>query len=398
MQMYILLTVLAAIFIAYVGMGIIVPILPIYAAELGATGFALGVIIAGFALSGGLLQPFVGGLADRHGKKRFLITGLILFGLTGYSYTLASSAAHLVLIRILHGAGSAMIIPMAMAYMSEISAESKVGKYMGMLNISIFAGIGAGPVLGGFFLDLWGRNAAFYAMALLSLLPAVLVAVVLPGGSGRAAGKTHDPMLAVFRRMLHSRRVLGILLSRMATTIIMVPTFAFLPILMKIHMSASGIEIGMVVASRTIVNAVFQLPFGNLADRWNKNRLLFIGNTIISIGMLSAPFAGSFTTLLLLFALIGFGEAVSWPAMGVLAAEEGHEYGQGSMMGVFNTAMSAGLFIGAMGVGALVDVLGVAWSFYIVALFLFLSTIAAVIMIRPGGKRVYSISAANERS
>ncbi len=383
MQKSILLTVLSAIFIAFVGMGIIVPILPIYAAELGATGFALGVIIAAFALSGGLLQPFVGDLSDRHGKKGFLITGLIIFGLTGYTYTMASSVVHMVIIRILHGACSAMIVPMAMAYMSEISDGQKVGKYMGMLNIAIFAGIGAGPVLGGFFLDFWGRDSAFYAMALLSLISAALVALVLPGRDILAIQEKKDSMLAVFRRMLQSRRVMGILLSRMATMIIMVPTFAFLPILMKTYMTASGTEIGMVIASRTIVNAIFQLPFGNLADRWNKNRLLFIGSTIISIGILSVPFAGTFITLLLLFALIGFGEAISWPAMGALAAEEGHEYGQGAMMGVFNTAMSAGLFVGAMGVGALVDLLGVEWGFYIVALFLFLSAIAAVVMIRP---------------
>jgi len=197
----------------------------------------------------------------------------------------------------------------------------------------------------------------------------------------------NDPMLAVFRRMLHSRRVIGILISRMATMIIMVPTFAFLPILMKNYMSASGAEIGMVIASRTLINALFQLPFGNLADRWNKNRLLFIGSTTISIGIVSVPFADSFITLLLLFALIGFGEAISWPAMGVLAAEEGRVFGQGSMMGVFNTAMSAGLFIGAMGVGALVDLLGVSWAFYLVGGFLFLSTILSVIMIRRPGKK-----------
>ncbi len=385
MQTPILFTILSAIFIVFVGMGIIVPILPIYAAELGATGFALGVIIAGFALSGGILQPFVGDLSDRHGKKGFLIAGLFIFGLTGYTYTFAESVVHLVIIRILHGAGSAMIVPMAMAYISDLSPAGKSGKYMGMLNISIFVGIGGGPLLGGFFLDYWGRDSAFYAMALLSIFSSVLVAAVLPRQQPLAIPEKRAPMTAVFRRMLHSRRVMGILLSRMATMIIMVPTFAFLPLLMKQHMTASGTEIGMVIASRTLVNAVFQMPFGSLADRWRKNRLLFIGSAVISIGLLAVPFAGSLAALLLLFALIGLGEAVSWPALAALAAEEAHEYGHGSMMGVFNMAMSAGLFIGAMGVGALVDVLGIAWAFYIVALFLFASAVTAALMIRPAG-------------
>ncbi len=383
MQKHILLTILSAIFISFVGMGIIVPILPIYAAELGATGFALGVIIAGFALSGGVLQPFVGDLSDRHGKKGFLIAGLLIFGITGYTYTLASSVPHLVIIRVFHGAGSAMIVPMAMAYISDLSAGGKTGKYLGMLNVAIFAGIGGGPLLGGFFLDLWGQNSAFYAMGLLSLLSAVFVTIFLPGKKGFAIQEKTGSMLVVFQRMLRSRRVMGILLSRMATMIIMVPTFAFLPLLMKQYLTASGTEIGIVIATRTLLNAVFQIPFGSLADRWNKNRLLLTGSTIISIGILAVPFAGSFTTLLLLFALIGLGESISWPALGALAAKEGHIYGHGSMMGVFNMAMSAGLFIGAMGVGALVDLLGISWAFYIVAFLLFASTVAAAIMIKP---------------
>jgi len=384
MQKTILFTILTAIFVVFIGIGIIVPILPIYAAEFGATGFYLGVIVAGFPLSGGLLQPFVGNLSDRHGRKKFLVFGLIIFSLTGYIYTLAGSVVHLVMIRIFHGAGSALVFPIAMAYIADAAAGKNIGRYMGMFNIAIFSGIGAGPVLGGFFLDLLGRNSAFYAMALLSLLSTVLVVAMLPG-------RDHDPctvagssegVFTVFRRMLSNQRLKGILLARMSTMIIIVPTFAFLPLLMTRQMSASGSEIGMVIACRTLVNAVFQVPFGKLADRWNQNRLLLAGSTIISIGIFLVPFTVSFVPLLLLFGVIGLGEAVSWPAMGALAAEEGQKYGQGSMMGAFNMAMNAGLFIGAMGVGALADLLGISWAFYTVALSLFFCAVVAASMIR----------------
>ncbi|MFP4453444.1 MAG: MFS transporter [Desulfobacterales bacterium] len=385
MQKSVLFTILSAIFIVFIGMGIIVPILPIYAAELGATGFALGIIVAGFALSGGLLQPFVGSLSDRHGRKGFLVAGLIIFGITGYIYTLAGSVSHMVLIRIFHGAGSAFIFPIAMAYITEAAAGKNIGRYMGMFNIAIFSGIGAGPVLGGFFLDLLGRNSAFYAMALLSFISAALVAAILPRRKPLAVAGTAAQIFEVFRRMLGNQRVIGILLARMSTMIIMVPTFAFLPLLMSRQMDASGTEIGMVIACRTLVNAVFQVPFGNLADRWNQNLLLLAGSTIISIGIFSVPFAVSLIPLLLLFAAIGLGEAMSWPAMGAMAAEEGNKYGQGSMMGVFNMAMNAGLFIGAMGVGALVDLLDIAWAFYTVAIFLFFCAVAAAAMIRSSG-------------
>ncbi|MDT8377696.1 MAG: MFS transporter [Desulfotignum sp.] len=381
MQKSILFTILSAIFIVFVGMGIIAPILPIYAEELGATGFALGIIMAAYAVSGGLLQPFVGTLSDRHGKKGFLIAGLIMFGLTGYVYTIAGSVIQLVLIRFFHGAGSALIFPIAMAYIIE-SAEDHVGKYLGWFNIAIFAGIGAGPLLGGFFLDLMGKNAGFYAMSGLSFASAVLVITILPGREPAEVVKAPVRIFALFRHMMHSRRVRGILLARMATMIIMVPTFAFLPLLMMQQMGASGSQIGMVIACRTLVNAIFQVPFGKLADTRDQNRLLLGGSILIGISMCCVPFAKGVVSLLLLFAVIGLGEAISWPAMGALAATEGKQFGQGSMMGVFNMAMNLGVFIGAMGVGALVDLFSIAWAFYVVGICLIVCAVAAAAMIR----------------
>ncbi|MCF8114457.1 MAG: MFS transporter [Desulfotignum sp.] len=390
MQKSILFTILSAIFIVFVGMGIIAPILPIYAEELGATGFALGVIMAAYAVSGGLLQPFVGSLSDRHGKKGFLTAGLIMFGLTGYIYTIVNSVGQLVLVRFFHGAGSALIFPIAMAYIIEASAEDTVGKYMGWFNIAIFAGIGAGPVLGGFFLDLLGKNAGFYAMAVLSFISAALVIAILPGRDPASVTQRPVRIFDVFRLMMHSRRVMGILLARMATMIIMVPTFAFLPLLMTRQMGASGSEIGMVIASRTLVNAVLQVPFGKLADTRNQNRLLLAGTLLIGVTIFCVPFTTGFVPLLLLFAVIGLGEAISWPAMGALAAKEGKKFGQGSMMGVFNMAMNLGVFIGAMGVGALVDLFSIAWAFYAVGICLIVCAAASAAMIRhksnPTGK------------
>lgn len=381
MQKSILFTLLSALFIALVGIGIIAPVMPIYATELGATGFTLGLIIAGFSLSRGLLQPFVGGMADKHGRKRFLIAGLFIYSLAGYTYTLAYAVEHLVLIRIVHGAGSAMIVPMAMAYIGDMSPEGEEGKYMGMLNVALFSGIGGGPILGGIFFDIWGQNSAFYAMSALSLLSLVLVAGLLPPQAKGAIMVDYGPMRTVFRRMMRSKRVMGMLLSRMVTMIIMIPSIAFLPILMKESINATGIEIGLVVASRTLVNAVLQTPFGKWADYWHKTRIIFIGSTIISVGIFLVPFARDFLQLVGLFAVIGLGEAAVWPALGALATEEGRHYGQGSMMGVFNMAMSAGLFMGAMGVGSIVDIIGLSWAFYIVAVLLFVCTVAAVKLI-----------------
>ena len=230
------------------------------------------------------------------------------------------------------------------------------------------------------FLDIWGMNSAFLIMAGLSFFSMILVSFFLPE-QGSSIDTTGRKFGATFAAMTRNRRVMGILLSRMATMLIMVPSMAFLPLLMTEFMEASGVKIGMVVASRTLVTAVLQIPFGRLVDRGNKVLLLLMGTCLVSLTMFLVPLSRDFLHLVGLFTVMGVGEAIVWPVLGAMASEEGRIYGQGSMMGVFNLAMSAGVFFGAVGSGLLMDLLGLAWVFYVIAVFLFLSALCSTVMI-----------------
>jgi MFS family permease len=79
--------------------------------------------------------------------------------------------------------------------------------------------------------------------------------------------------------------------------------------------------------------------------------------------------------------ILGSGEAIIWPTLGALATEEGHRYGQGSMMGVFSLAMSAGVFTGAIGSGFISDTLGLNWAFLLIGILVFGLTMFATRLI-----------------
>ncbi|MDZ7727373.1 MAG: MFS transporter [Dehalococcoidia bacterium] len=373
---------LLSTFVALLGVGIIVPILPIYATDLGASGTVIGLMVAGFSFSRGILQPLVGGISDRRGKKRFMVAGLVIYSLSGLAYTIAGSPTDLVIIRIIHGVGSAMIVPMAMSYIGELAPEGEEGKYMGYFNIALFTGIGAGPLIGGIFLDSFGVNSAFYAMSSLSALSMVLVLTLVPKDVRTGFEEAAPSLLTTFRRMTGNLRVLGILVGRMSTMFVMVPTMAFLPLLMDRFMEASGLQVGMVIATRTLTNASLQTPFGKMADRVNKTPFFLLGVGIMAVAMLAVPTAGNIVMLLGIFATLGVGEAIVWPTLGALATEEGRTYGQGSMMGVFNMAMSIGIFCGSLAAGALVDTIGLSWMFISVGCVLVACGLLAVFLMK----------------
>jgi DHA1 family multidrug resistance protein-like MFS transporter len=384
MNRQILAILLLSVMTALFGIGIIVPVMPVFAVSLGASGFSLGLIIAAFSISRGILQPIVGILSDRLGRKGCRVFGLFSYSKVGLFLAEADSVVNLIVIRAFHGVGSAMIVPVAMAYVSDMAPFGQEGRFMGMLNIAIFVGIGGGPLFGGFFSDLWGMASAFYAMAVLSCFAMLLVLFKMPVMDNKNRRK---PPLGLFKAMvsmLSSRRTGGILLARMSTMIIMVPTMAFLPLLMNQWFAASGKQIGAVIACRTLVNALLQIPCGRMADRFDKVTMLRGGCLVISGVICMVPMVADFWWLLALFVLLGVGEAVIWPVLGALAAQDGRYYGQGTMMGVFSLAMSAGVFLGAIGAGLSMDQFGLKWSFINIGIIVLVLTMIAAWLIRTG--------------
>ena len=360
----ILATVVISVFIALLGVGIIIPVLPILATKLGASGFALGLITASFSLSRGLCQPVVGNLSDRWGRKGFLVGGLFIYGLVGLLIPLATSVSHLVIIRLFQGFGAAMIVPVAMAYASYLAPPGQEGRYMSIVNIAIFCGIGCGPVLGGYFTDNWGMASVFYMMAGLCFFAFLLAWGTVPS-HGPADRRRQSDLFEKINMMLRRRRTVGILLARFATVLMMVPTMAFLPVMMADWPGTSGTQVGLVIASRILMNAVLQYPFGFLADRFDKVALLLCGSLCTCAALALIPTVTGLSGMFGVYLFLGFGESVLWPVLGAYAVEEGrNHFGHGTMMGVFNLAMSAGVFTGAILSGLSMDVFGMRHAFW----------------------------------
>ncbi len=391
MQKHTLVTLLLSVFIALLGIGIIVPVMPVFAKELGAGGFALGMIIAAFSVTRGLLQPLVGNLSDKWGRKGFLIAGLFIYGLVGLLIPTAADVDQLIVIRAFHGIGSAMIVPIAMAYMSLLAPTGQESRYMSYLNVAVFCGIGCGPIIGGSLSDLWGLPSVFYTMAGLSLAALVLVVVYMPR-QVVATSAVKEKLFSSLFRMLASRKTAGILLARYATMIIMVPTMAFLPLLMSEWPGVTGFQIGVVIACRTLLNAVLQVPFGKLADAYSKRRLFLTSCLCLSVVVFSIPHFSTVTAMAAIYLLLGCFEAAVWAVLGGYASIEAKaHYGHGTMMGMFAFAMSAGVFTGAVLAGWVMDSWGIMQAYHVSGSIVLLLTLVSYIMIA-GAEKYESIT------
>ena len=93
------------------GVGIVVPLLPVYARHLGASGLYIGLIFGAFSISRTFLLPVFGRWSDRKGRKPFILAGLLAYALVSVAFILFTQVNHMIIIRFFQGMASAMIRP-----------------------------------------------------------------------------------------------------------------------------------------------------------------------------------------------------------------------------------------------------------------------------------------------
>jgi len=135
-----------SVFATMLGLGVVSPLLPIYAENLGATGIWLGIIFSALrALSRSIFMPIIGRISDRQGEevdhphRDVRLRGPLAWPTSSPAASTRSrpSASPT-------GIASAMVVPIAMAYIADLSEKGKEGSHMGNFSISMFLGMGGG--------------------------------------------------------------------------------------------------------------------------------------------------------------------------------------------------------------------------------------------------------------
>ena len=124
-------------------------------------------------------------------------------------------------------------------------------------------------------------------------------------------------------------------------------------------MDTSVAQVGILLSARSIMNGILSYPFGWLADHMNRVILVSVGMGMVAVGTFTIPWLGSFGILLGIFVVIGIFESMAMPSLNAITVEKGRVLGMGTVMGMFNMAMSLGLFTGSMVGGVIETSLGI---------------------------------------
>ncbi len=364
-----------SMFSAMLGMGIIVPFLPLYASEMGATGVQLGMIFAGYGIVNTIATPIMGRLSDLRGRKLFLCVGLVCYTIIALSYTIAASPLHLITIRFFQGAAGAMIMPISRAYIGDLTPEGEEGKWQGYSNACFFSGFGFGPLLGGVLMEYVGGNAAFFTFSGCCLLALLVAVPFLPESRQR---KALEGGLLSFRETLKgmsaSPMVKGLFTFRLVQALGRGSLTTFLPLFATTYAGLSPSFVGILMAANMLVTALFTIPAGRLADRFSRRAMIILGSFIYVISLVLIPMTHNFWQLILLCLPRGIGGAMSMTGTMALTVDEGRNFGMGTTMSVVMMAMGIGMSIGPVAAGVIYDALNINSVFFFGAIVTLIGT------------------------
>ncbi|WP_010289468.1 multidrug efflux MFS transporter NorA [Kurthia massiliensis] len=166
------------LFIAFLGIGLVIPVLPTIMNELNISGTVVGYLTATFALTQLIISPFAGKAVDRFGRKIMIVLGLFIFGASEFLFGLGKTIEVLFISRILGGLSAAFIMPAVTAFIADITDESNRPKALGYMSAAISTGFIIGPGIGGFLAEI-GTRVPFYSAGILGGVAAVLSIILL---------------------------------------------------------------------------------------------------------------------------------------------------------------------------------------------------------------------------
>jgi DHA1 family tetracycline resistance protein-like MFS transporter len=315
------------VFVDQLGFGIVLPFLPVYGRDLGASGFEVGLLLAVYSLGNMLVSTPWGRLSDRIGRRPVLVASACG---AAAGFVVCGSANALWIVFLGRGILGAFGVGMqtAQAWVADVTPPESRGRTLATLGAAGGLGFVLGPAIGGIGLLVGGMRVGFFVAAAFSAANAVFAATLLPRVS---------PVPRADRgvRAEGWRLILPIL----AITAVLVYAFsnieATFAMFTRDELAFHDADNNWLFAVMGVVAATTQaLATPRLAARLDEPRRVALGLALIATGSALVPQATSLWTLIPIVAVMASGLAVTSPSIAAWVSCRAPADRQGELLGL----------------------------------------------------------------
>ncbi len=371
---------LTNLFIAFLGIGLVIPVLPTLMNEMKIDGSVVGYMVAAFAITQLIFSPISGRWVDKYGRKIMIVVGLFVFGFSEFLFGYGRTIEVLFISRMLGGISAAFIMPAVTAFIADITTTTSRSKALGYMSAAISTGFIIGPGIGGFLAEI-GTRVPFYSAGVLGCIAALLSLLLLKepergpaevpmAGQKTGLGRIFIPMYFIAFMIIFVLSF-GLAAFESLFSLFVDHKFGFTPK-----------DIAIVITGSGIVGAVAQvLLFDRLTKLMGEINLIRLSLAISTVLVLLMTFVSSyFSILLTTFVLfVGF-DLIRPAATSYLSKIAGNE--QGFVGGMNSTFTSLGNIIGPIIGGLLFDI-NFNYPYYFAAIVLLIGTVMALFWRKP---------------
>ncbi len=344
-----------ATFAYFLSLGALLPTLPRYVEdELGGNGFAVGLVVGGFAVSAAIVRPWAGRLGDRRGRRILLSGGALLVGLATLGYSLVDAVVPLVALRLFTGVGEAAVFVGAATATQDMAPADRRGEAASYFSVALYSGLALGPALG----EHLARTS--YDRVWLVAGGASLVAAVL------GLGTPHQPAPDAPRptSLLHPAALAPGLILMLG----LIPFTGFAAFLAVYGPDVGLRDTGPVFFAYAGMVLAIRIFGAKLPDRLGWRRASTIA--LLSVGAAAAVLAAwaAIPAIWIAAAALGLGMALLYPALFSAALEGVPDHERSQAVGTFSLFFDLSQGIGAPVLGLVVALSSERWAFAVAAL------------------------------
>lgn len=347
------------------------PVLPLFAAWLGADPAEVGMVASISAFTGVVASIPAGFLADHCGRRKLLLGAAVVFASAPFLYLGVTQIWQLAVIRLYHGIATAIFLPVGMALVSGLFHRER-GEKLGWFSTATLLGRFCAPVVGGSALSLMMLSDAqrfhtVYIACGIAGIATLLLALRMPKEeSCEMPTRTFSDSWSAFRSVMESRGIALTCAVEVGILFVYGTFETFVP-LYAMQSGISAAEVGMLLAAQVVTLALSKPAMGRFSDRHGRQPQIFWGALLGAACIALFSQASSFSSLLALSILLGLSLSVLTSASSAYIADLSPAEARGSAMGMLGSIMDIGHTTGPLVAGLVILHYGFAAAFLVAA-------------------------------
>ncbi|BAY25911.1 major facilitator superfamily protein [Calothrix sp. NIES-2100] len=332
----------------------LLPTLPLYIEDLGATKQQIGIVLGSFAIGMLLFRSGFGLLADRKGRKIVLLIGMLVNAIAPLGYIIVQSIPGLMAVRAFHGISIAAFTTGFLALVADLAPEKNRGEIMGYMSLVTPIGAAIGPAIGGYLQAASGYTLLFLLSTGLSVMGLLcLIPIVNPPIHKQQQVNSND---GKFWQLLFSPRV------RVLATIMLMIGLAFgtLHTFVPLFIKATKVNLNPGLFYTVGALASFSVRFftGKASDRYGRGLFITLSLVVYALAMILLWKASTANVFLIAGTLEGAGSGILMPMISTVVADRALPQERGRTFSLCIMGLDIGIAIAGPVVGSVAEQVG----------------------------------------